>query len=229
MSRAASTLPNQTLRAEGGTSASRDGGWSPPSVSPVSVMTVEQMRALVKAEVEAQYASRLDALEAKIKELETRTVGNRVTIVCFSGDFDKVFGALVIATGAAAMGYEVSMFHTFWGLSALKKGRKLDGKSFLEKGVALMTPSNIGELHPSKMRFAGAGAKVFRKMMKDKNIDSPEVMFSLARELGVRFVACSMSMDVMGIREDEILDGIEIGGVATYLGDAADSKVTLFI
>lgn len=187
------------------------------------------LRALVRAEVESQVNARLERVDASLARVEDRTVGNKATIVVFSGDMDKVLAALVIATGAATMGLEVSMFHTFWGLMPLRKGRKYAGKNLFEKAMQAMTPAGMGELDPSRLSFGGAGAKMFRKMMKDKDIQSPEEMYELARELGVKFVACAMSMDVMGIGEDELVEGVQMGGVAAYLGDAADSKVTLFI
>ena len=172
---------------------------------------------------------RLATLEQRVAELEPRTVGNRATLVVFSGDMDKVMAALVIATGATAMGLEVSMFHTFWGLQPLRKKRQIEGKGFLESALTYMTPAGLGELTPSQLSFGGVGAKIFRKLMKDKEVQSPEELFELARELGVKFIACGMSMDVMGITREELVDGVEVGGVAAYLGDAADSKVTLFI
>lgn len=177
----------------------------------------------------SELEERLRAVEERLAAVEPRTVGNRATLIVFSGDLDKVMAALVIATGAAAMGLQVSLFHTFWGLNALRKGRRFEGKSVLEKAMAAMTPAGLGAMSPSKFRFAGAGAKVLRRMIAAKNVQTPEELFALARELGVRFLACEMSMDVMGIGRDELVDGIEVAGVATYLGDAADSKVTLFI
>ena len=127
------------------------------------------------------------------------------------------------------MGMEVSMFFTFWGLSALKKGRRLRGKKPFEQAFALMTPGATTSLGLSQMNFGGVGAKLMRKMMRDKQIASLEDLAATARELGVRTVACQMSMDVMGITTAELCDGLEVGGVATFLGDAARSKVSLFI
>jgi peroxiredoxin family protein len=176
-----------------------------------------------------ELAARIAALEAKVAELDLRAPKNKATIVVFSGDMDKVLAALVIATGAAAMGMEVALFHTFWGLMPLRKGRKIEGKNLLESALQYLTPAGIGALNPSKLSMMGAGAMVFRKLMKDKEIQSPEELLALAREMGVRITACQMSMDVMGIREDELVDGLEYGGVGAYLGDAAESKVTLFI
>jgi peroxiredoxin family protein len=188
-----------------------------------------ELEALVIQEVERRVGDLRKELKEELDALRERTVGNRATIVVFSGDLDKVMAALVIATGAASMGMEVSMFFTFWGLSVLKKERQLGGKGLLEKAFSVMTPAGIGGLGVSKMNFAGAGALMLRKMMKDKDVASVEELFAMAREMNVRLVACTMSMDVMGVKESELIDHLEYGGVATYLGDASDSKVTLFI
>ncbi|HYB69584.1 MAG TPA: DsrE/DsrF/DrsH-like family protein [Candidatus Bathyarchaeia archaeon] len=188
-----------------------------------------RLEALVTQEVERRVGDLRKELKEELDALRDRTVGNRVTMVVFSGDLDRVIAALVIATGAASMGMEVSMFFTFWGLSALKKERQLGGKNLLEKAFSLMTPAGIRGLGVSKMNFGGAGALMLRKMMKDKDVASVEELFALAREMGVRMVACSMTMDIMSVKEEELIDNLELGGVATYLGDASDSKVTLFI
>jgi peroxiredoxin family protein len=188
-----------------------------------------QLEALVVQEVERRIGDLRKELKEEIDALRERTVGNRVTMVVFSGDLDRVIASLVIATGAASMGLEVSMFFTFWGLAALKKERRLAGKNLLEKAFSVMTPAGIGGLGVSKMNFAGAGALMLRKMMKDKDVASVEELFAMAREMGVRVVACTMTMDIMSVKEEELIDDVELGGVATYLGDASDSKVTLFI
>jgi peroxiredoxin family protein len=177
----------------------------------------------------AQLETRLATVEQAQKDLQGDLPDNRVSLVVFSGDLDKVLAGFVIATGAAAVGMEVSLFFTFWGLSALKKGRRFRGKNLLEKAFALLTPGGSQSLGLSQQNFAGVGARLMRKMMRDKQIASLEELVQMARELGVRFVACQMSMDVMGITRDELLDGIEVGGVATFLGDAARSKAALFI
>ena len=173
--------------------------------------------------------ARVAALEARLAALEPRTVSNKATLVVFSGDMDKVLASLVIATGAAALGLEVTVFHTFWGLAALRRGRRLEGKNLVEKALSVALPSGLGELSPSRMSFAGAGARLFRSRMKEKGVQSPEELFALAKELGVKFLACEMSMEVMGLSRADLIDGIEVAGVGAYLGDAADSKVTLFI
>ncbi len=177
----------------------------------------------------AALAERIASLEAKVAELDRRAPKDKATIVVFSGDMDKVLAALVIATGAAAMGMEVALFHTFWGLMPLRKGRRFEGKGFLEGALQVLTPAGMGALSPSRLSMFGAGAKVFRRLMKQKEIQSPEELLALAREMGVKISACQMSMDVMGIVPEELIDGLEYAGVGAYLADAAESKVTLFI
>jgi peroxiredoxin family protein len=153
------------------------------------------------------------------------------TIIVFSGDFDRVFAAFIIATGAAAMDDDVTMFFTFWGLNALRKPEKqaTTGKTGLQKAFATMMPRGPGKLQLSHMNFAGAGPKMFKKAMKDQKVMSLEELIDSAREQGVKFVACSMSMDVMGLRPEELIDDVEYVGVASYLGEADEASVNLFI
>jgi peroxiredoxin family protein len=184
----------------------------------MTVRTDESLDRLVRAHVEREVAA--------LKEAQAE---NRVTLVVFSGDLDRNLAALVIATGAAAMGMSVSIFYTFWGLSALKKKRVFKGKSLKERMFALMTPRGLSRMPVSKMNFGGAGRAMLKKMMSEKQVSSIEDLFALSREMGVKLIACTMSMDVMGITADELVDGVALGGVATFLGDAARSKVSLFI
>jgi len=180
--------------------------------------------------------SRMQALEEKLRNLEKRlahvegqVAEDRVALVVFSGDLDRVLAAFVIATGAAAMGQQVSMFFTFWGLSVLKKDSQLSGKTLFQKMMTLMSPGSSKSLPVSKMNYFGVGAKMLRSMMKEKNVSSLEEMISLARELGVRMIACEMSRDVMGIKESELVAGLEYGGVASFLADSLKSRTSLFI
>ncbi|MBX3390386.1 MAG: DsrE/DsrF/DrsH-like family protein [Phycisphaeraceae bacterium] len=168
-------------------------------------------------------------LETRLAQVEGRVAEDRVSIVVFSGDLDRVMASFVIATGAAAMGQQVSMFFTFWGLSVMKKDRQLAGKSLHQKMMTLMSPGSSRSLPVSKMNYFGVGAKMLRSMMKAKNVNSLEEMIALARELNVRMIACEMSRDVMGIRQTELLDGLECGGVATFLADSLKSRTSLFI
>src|SRR5713101_6837714 len=191
------------------------------------------------ASAEARLAadpSSMQALQEKLRDLERRlaqvegqVAEDRVALVVFSGDLDRVLAAFVIATGAAAMGQQVSMFFTFWGLSVLKKDNQLSGKTLFQKMMALMSPGSSKSLPVSRMNYFGVGAKMLRSMMKEKNVRSLEEVISLARELGVRMIACEMSRDVMGIKESELVAGLECGGVASFLADSLKSRTSLFI
>lgn len=153
------------------------------------------------------------------------------TIILFSGDFDKVMAALIIANGASAMGDDVTIFCTFWGLNILRKPEKAasDGKSTLQKMFGGMMPKGTKKLGLSKMNFAGAGAPMMRKAMKDAGGMSLEELFESAREQGVKFVACTLSMDILGFKQEEMINGIEYAGVASYLAEADEANVNLFI
>ena len=155
---------------------------------------------------------------------------NGKTIIVFDGDMDKVLASFVIANGALAMGRPVTMFFTFWGLNALRRTENVKvRKNLIEKMFGFMLPRGAGKLKLSKMNMGGMGTAMMKGIMKDKNIDSLETMMKKAMENGVKIIACSMSMDVMGIRPEELIDGVEIGGVGTYLGAAEESDVNLFI
>jgi peroxiredoxin family protein len=159
------------------------------------------------------------------------------TIILFSGDFDRVMAALIIANGAAAMGDDVTIFCTFWGLNILRKtkaqmsgnGKSGATKSFLQKAFGGMMPKGTKKLGLSKMNFAGAGAPMMRKATKDAGGMSLEELFDSAREQGVKFIACTLSMDILGFKEEELIDGLEFAGVAAYLGEADEANVNLFI
>jgi peroxiredoxin family protein len=193
------------------------------------------METMIETRLAAE-PSRMQALEEKLRDLEQRLAHveeqlpeDRVALVVFSGDLDRVLAAFIIATGAAAMGQQVSMFFTFWGLSVLKKDKQLSGKTLFQKMMSLMSPGSSQSLPVSKMNYFGAGAKMLRSMMKQKNVNSLEEMISLARELGVRMIACEMSRDLMGIQESELVAGLECGGVASFLADSLKSRTSLFI
>jgi peroxiredoxin family protein len=152
------------------------------------------------------------------------------TIIVFSGDMDKVLASFVIANGAAAMGRPVTMFFTFWGLNVLRKSEPQNiKKPFIDTMFGKMMPQGVNKLKLSKMNMGGMGTAMMRKVMKDKNIDSLEELIKKAMDNGVKMIACTMSMDVMGITKEELIDGVELAGVGTYLGDAEESNVNLFI
>jgi peroxiredoxin family protein len=154
---------------------------------------------------------------------------NKATIVLLSGDMDKVFAALTIATGCAAAGMDTAMFFTFWGLNAVKNGNGT-GEGVMGKMIGAMLPKNIDGLNPSKFSFGGMGRVMFGKMMGDKGVASLSELRQMCIDLGVRFWACKTSMDVMEIdREDLIPEVEDIVGVAKMVAQAADSKIQLFI
>lgn len=152
------------------------------------------------------------------------------TIIMFSGDLDKAMASLIIANGAAAMGDDVTIFYTFWGLNVLRKAQKIKvKKEFMENMFGFMMPRGAEKLGLSKMNFGGAGTAMMKSIMKKKNVNSLPQLLESAQAMGVKMIACTMSMDVMGIKKEELIDGIELAGVATYLGEADNANVNLFI
>jgi peroxiredoxin family protein len=188
------------------------------------------VKTLVQEEVRRQLTEARSDIDQAIAEVRARTVDDRATLVVFSGELDKAIAAMIIATGAAAAGLETSIFFTFWGLALLKKKGAARPKHGLKQRMfAMMTPESTESLGVSKMNFFGIGAKMLRSMMKDKDISSLEELVEMAHDLDVKMIACTMSMDAMGIEKEELVDGLEYGGVAAYMADAANSRVTLFI
>ena len=156
----------------------------------------------------------------------------KLSMVVFSGDLDKHLAAMIIATGAAAMGMEVCMFFTFWGTSALRDPRKrVGGKNLVEKMFGALLPKGRDRLTLSRMRMAGAGTAMIKAIMRKKNVASLGEMLELGAQLGIKIVICEMSMDLMGLKLGEMIDypGLSVGGVATFLADAGESAIQLFI
>ena len=152
------------------------------------------------------------------------------TIVVFNNDLDKALASFVIANGAASTGRKVTMFFTFWGLNVIKRKPIIPvKKDFMGKMFGMMLPSSSRKLKLSKMNMMGIGSRMMRGIMRKKQIDSLESLIEQASQNGVEFIACQMSMDVMGIKAEELLDGVRVGGVATYLERAEDANVNLFI
>jgi peroxiredoxin family protein len=152
------------------------------------------------------------------------------TIIVFSNDLDKVMASFIITNGALAMGDEVTLFFTFWGLNVLRKEEYIPvKKGFLEMMFGWMMPRGANRLGLSQMNFGGLGAKMMKHMMQTKNVNSLPELIATAQTLGVKIVACTMSMDVMGITKEELIDGVEFAGVASYLGEADQANVNLFI
>lgn len=152
------------------------------------------------------------------------------TLICFSDNLDRAIATFILANGAAATGGKVSIFFTFWGLNVIKKKHgPAVKKTFTEKMFARMLPKSSDGLSLSKMNMMGMGSKMIRGIMKKKNIDSLESLIQQAMANGVEFIACQMTMDMMGIKKEELLDGVTVGGVASYMQKAEESKVNLFI
>lgn len=161
---------------------------------------------------------------------DAETGGKGKTFVLFSDDLDKALATFVLANGAAATGEKVTIFFTFWGLNAIKKQQKpAVSKDLFGKMFGMMLPSDSRALKLSKMNMLGAGRRMMRHVMKKKNVASLEALRDQAIAGGVEFIACQMSMDVMGITKEELLDNVTIGGVATYMNRADSANVNLFI
>ena len=178
--------------------------------------------------IEAQ----LEELKAQVNAISKKTAEDKLAMVVFSGDMDKVLAAFVIATGAVAMGMDVVMFFTFWGTPVLRdKKKNVGGKDMMGKMFGAMLPKGTGDVKLSSMNMGGMGTAMMKSLMKKKNVASLEEMVSLAEELGVRIYVCEMSMDLMGFSRDEFIDYKDLGfaGVATFLAEAQNAKVQLII
>ncbi|MDG4656936.1 DsrE/DsrF/DrsH-like family protein [Ectobacillus antri] len=157
-------------------------------------------------------------------------VKKKTTIVLFSGDYDKAMAAYIIANGAAAYDHEVTIFHTFWGLNALRKDEHIPvKKGFMEKMFGKMMPRGAENMGLSKMNFAGFGPKMIKDVMKKHNALPLSNLIEMAQEQDIKLVACTMTMDLLGLQKEELLDGIDYAGVAAYLADAEEGNVNLFI
>lgn len=156
---------------------------------------------------------------------------DKLTLVVFSDDLDKVMASMIIANGALAMGKPVSLFFTFWGLDVLRReNAPARDKPMMDRMFSSMLPSGVDHLNSiSKMDMHGLGAKMIRKVMHDKGVETPGHLLQSLVDGGAQMIACQMSMDVMGIHQSELIDGVEIGGVAAFLGEASESGTTLFI
>ncbi len=170
--------------------------------------------------------------ELKDKVDGLQGTGNKLTMVVFSGDLDKQLAAMIIATGAAAMGMKVILFFTFWGTAALRAAnKKVNGKNFMGKMFGMMLPKGRNKLTLSQMHMAGMGTAMLKGLMKKKNVASMDQLYEVAAELGVKIYICEMSMDLMGMKKEEMIDypELEVCGVATMLAHAKESAIQFFI
>lgn len=168
--------------------------------------------------------------DGKRQEASSAAQGKGKSFIMFSDDLDKALATFVLANGAAATGEKVTIFFTFWGLNVIKKVKKPRvRKDIFGRMFGMMLPSNSRKLKLSKMNMGGAGRRMMRHIMKRKNVESLETLMEMAVSNGVEFIACQMSMDVMGVTKEELLDNVTVGGVATYMNRAENSSVNLFI
>jgi peroxiredoxin family protein len=183
-----------------------------------------------------QEKGRITALLAKgkaapeLRVSETGTLPHAKTIVVFNGNLDNAIAAMIIANGAAAMGQPVSMFFTFWGLNLLRRPEAVAvRKTVIERMFGSMMPRGAGRAKLSNLNMGGMGTAMMKQVMKTKHIDSLESLIRSAQEAGVTLIACQMTMDMMGIKAEELIDGVEIGGVATMIGETDKGNGTWFI
>ena len=175
-------------------------------------------------------AERFESLQAQITALaDRRPVPRGLTLIVFSGDLDKLLAAFMLATGGAAMGLQVSMFFTFWGLTVLKRRRVCKGKGLLARLMTALLPCGPGQLRLSRLNLGGLGRRFFTLAMRRHGLERLPGLIALARESGVRMVVCQTSMTVMGITKDELIQGVEYGGVAACLDAALDAGLVMFI
>lgn len=193
------------------------------------LLSIEKNKGIIEATIK-KCSDQFLSEEAVSNICSSVPAKNGQTMVVFSGDLDKAIASFIIANGAATMGKKVTMFFTFWGLNVLRKPEKIKtSKNLIEKAFGMMMPRGSKKLGLSKMNMGGMGAKMIRGVMNNKNIQSLEDLMDAAIKNGVEIVVCTMSMDVMGIKKEELIDGISYGGVGYYLGEADDSNVNLFI
>ncbi len=167
---------------------------------------------------------------ATLTELE-RTKPDKVTIVLLSGDMDRAMAAFIIATGAAAMGMEVTMFFTFWGLNVIRKdGATTTAKDWLRRMFGWLNKGGASRLPLSRFHFWGLGTKMMHKVMRDHRMPGIPELMQMAQDLGVRFIACTTTMGLMGVSKETLIDGVDqLAGVTTYLAEAKQGSVNLFI
>ncbi len=174
--------------------------------------------------------ARIQELTDRIELLEKNSLRDKLSIIVFSGSLDKLIAAFIIATGAAAMGTEVTLFFTFWGTAALRKKIRLK-KNFMSRMFGFLLPTGFNDLKLSKLNMAGAGTAMMKSLMKKKNIVTLAEMLEISQEMNIKIFVCEMSMDLMGMKHEEMVDykNLEYCGVARFLAEAHESRNSLFI
>jgi len=179
-----------------------------------------------------QLEQKIEDLESRLNQVQENLPEDQLSMVVFSGDLDKMLASFIIATGAAAMYERVVMFFTFWGTTALRDPEKnIQKADFMAKMFGRMLPRGAGKLKLSKMNMGGLGTNMMKGLMEKKGVMSLEQLMKTAADFGVEIVICEMSMDLMGLKMEEFIDypNISVGGVAKFLQEAGQSKVSLFI
>jgi peroxiredoxin family protein len=180
----------------------------------------------------AELTEKVEALQREVDDLKSNAAEDQVSLVVFSGDLDRALAAFIIAVGAAAMYERVVMFFTFWGVAALRdKKKKVAKEDVMAKLFGMMLPSGASDLKLSNMNMAGMGTRMMKSLMEKKGVLSLEELMEVAADSGVEIVICEMSMDLMGLKSEEMIDypNVKLAGVATFLHEAGQSKATLFI
>jgi peroxiredoxin family protein len=183
----------------------------------------------VDAAAWADLLRRVEALETKESaRIEKR---NKITIIAWGGDLDRIWPTTILASTAAASGMEASVFFTFWGLfSIVKPGTRITGENWMQKMLSAMNPGSAQKAKLSRYQFAGAGPAMFKKLADEHHVDRPDALMALAGELGARLIPCQMTMDLLGLKREDLIDGLEEPiGAATALKEMRDAAITLFI
>ena len=176
----------------------------------------------------AELLARIEALEAGQSPVKKK---NKLTIIAWGGDLDRIWPTTILATTAAASGMESSVFFTFWGLFAIvKPGVRITGDNWMQKMMSAMNPGSAQKAKLSRYHFAGAGPTMFKKLADDHQVAKPEELIATAQDLGVRLIPCQMTMDLLGLKRADLLDGLEEPiGAATAIAEMRDAAVSLFI
>jgi peroxiredoxin family protein len=181
--------------------------------------------------MEIEIEDQLKELQKQVGKLQKGTK-DQLSMVVFSGDLDKLLAAMIISTGAAAYDMKVKLFFTFWATAALRDPKKsAKGKNFIEKMFGMMMPKGSKKVKLSNMHMCGMGTSMIKGIMKKHKVSSLPELLKIAGELGIEINVCEMSMNLMGFKKEELIDypGLNICGVATFIADASESKVQMFI
>jgi len=186
--------------------------------------------------LETAPAPQAEDLLARIEALEAASAGevkqtNKLTIIAWGGDLDRIWPTTILATTAAASGMESSVFFTFWGLFAIvRPGVRITGDNWMQKMMSAMNPGSAQKAKLSRYHFGGAGPTMFKKLAGDNQVATPDELIQTARELGVRLIPCQMTMDLLGLKREDLLDGLEEPiGAATAIAEMRTAAVSLFI